>query len=139
MPPSPRWHNGALCVLESGTGSLLRIDPLTGDRHVIVTALPGFARGLAIFGPYAFIGLSKIRATSAMDGVPLAQRRAELQCGVIVIDLRIGQVIGSVEFETAVEEVFDVQVLAGNHFPDVLGFQKETIQNTFIIPSGDCG
>jgi uncharacterized protein (TIGR03032 family) len=135
MPHSPRWHGESLLVLDSGTGTLERIDPATGVRHAVAADLPGFARGLGICGPYAFIGLSKIRPTSAMDGVPLADRRAELKCGVVVVDLRAGGIVASVEFHTAVEEVFDVQVLTGSRFPEVLGFQKETIQHTFIVPS----
>jgi hypothetical protein len=39
-----------------------------------------------------------------------------------------------VYFQTAVEEIFDVQLLPGLRFPEVMGFQKETLQNTFIIP-----
>jgi uncharacterized protein (TIGR03032 family) len=136
MPHSPRWHRDTLWVLESGTGRLQRIDPASGSRRVVTDGLEGFARGLGIFGPYAFIGLSKIRLTSAMDGVPLAERREELKCGVAVIDLGTGGVIARVDFETAVEEVFDIQVLTGNRFPDVLGFQKDTVQNTFVVPPG---
>jgi uncharacterized protein (TIGR03032 family) len=133
MPHSPRWHDGRLWVLESGTGRLLHVD-LAGGRGQTVGELPGFARGLAFAGPYAFVGLSKIRATSAMDGVPLAQRREQLKCGVAVVDLRTGQVIGLLDFDTAVEEIFDVQLLYGWRFPEIMGFQKETVHNTFIIP-----
>src|SRR5262249_47132501 len=68
MPHSPRWHDGRLWFLESGTGQLVLVDPATGCRQR-VAELPGFARGLALSGPYAFVGLSKIRQTSAMDGV----------------------------------------------------------------------
>ena len=99
-----------------------------------VAELPGFARGLALAGPYAFVGLSKIRPTSAMDGVPLAERREQLKCGVAVVDLRSGQVIALLEFQTAVEEIFDVQLLPGLRFPEVIGFQQETIQHTFVVP-----
>ena len=137
MPHSPRWHEQKLWVLESGAGRLLHVDPATRAQHVVTSDLPGFARGLGIHGPFAFIGLSKIRATSAMDGVPLAERRAELKCGVAVVDLRSGRVVASVDFQSAVEEVFDVQVLAGLPFPEVLGFQKETIQHTFVVPPRD--
>jgi uncharacterized protein (TIGR03032 family) len=133
MPHSPRWHDGRLWLLESGTGQLALIDPAHGRRQV-VTELPGFARGLAFAGPYAFVGLSKIRATSAMDGVPLAERRDKLKCGVAVVDLRSGQVTACLEFRTAVEEIFDVQLLHGLRFPEVMGFQKETVQHTFIVP-----
>ena len=134
MPHSPRWHDGALLVLDSGTGRLLRVDPETGEARAVAADLPGFARGLGLFGPYAFVGLSKIRTTSAMDGVPLAARRDALECGVAVLDLRTGGVVASVEFRSAVEEVFDVQVLAGTRFPEVLGFQKDAVQHTFVVP-----
>jgi len=67
----PRLHDGRLWVLESGTGRLMPLDSATGRRDT-VAEVPGFAPGLAIVGPFAFIGLSKIRKTSAMDGVPLA-------------------------------------------------------------------
>jgi uncharacterized protein (TIGR03032 family) len=133
MPHSPRWHDGRLWLLESGTGQQLLVDPATGRRQQ-VAELPGFARGLAFCGPYAFVGLSKIRQTSAMDGVPLADRREHLKCGVAVLDLRSGRVIALLEFQTAVEEIFDVQLLPGLRFPEVIGFQQETIQHTFIVP-----
>ena len=136
MPHSPRWHDGTLWVLESGTGRLLRVEAGGGGCRTVTEGLQGFARGLGVHGPYAFAGLSKIRATSAMDGVPLAERRGELKSGVAAIDLRTGGVVAAIDFETAVEEVFDVQVLAGSRFPEVLGFQKETVQNTFVVPSG---
>jgi len=132
MPHSPRWHEGRLWVLESGTGRLLLVD-LSSGRGQAVAELPGFARGLALAGPYAFIGLSKIRPTSVMDSVPLAQRR-DLKCGVAVVDLRTGQMTALLEFQTAVEETFDVQLLPGLRFPEVLGFQKEAVHHTFVVP-----
>jgi uncharacterized protein (TIGR03032 family) len=134
MPHSPRLYQGRLCLLESGTGRLLQIDVATGRPEAVAEQLPGYARGLTMCGPYAFVGLSKIRATSALDGVPLAQRREELKCGVAVVDLRCGQVVAGLEFQTAVEEIFDVQFLPGIRFPEVVGFQKDTLQHTFIVP-----
>src|SRR5262249_17235200 len=83
---------------------------------------------------YAFVGLSRIRPTSAMDGVPLSAKRDLLKCGVAAVDLRRGLVVGLLEFQTAVEEIFDVQILPGLRFPEVVGFPKEAIQPTFIIP-----
>jgi uncharacterized protein (TIGR03032 family) len=133
MPHSPRLHDGRLWVLESGTGRLFHVEVGSG-RPESVAELPGYARGLALAGPYAFVGLSKIRATSAMDGVPLAKRRDELKCGVAVVDLRRGRVVASLEFQTAVEEIFDVQLLVGIRFPEVFGFQKDSFQHTFVVP-----
>ena len=133
MPHSPRLHDGRLWLLESGTGRLVIVDTTSG-RWETVAELPGFTRGLAIHGPYAFIGLSKIRETATFGGLPIAERLGELKCGVAVVDLRRGQVVGLLEFQTAVEEIFAVQVLPGLRFPEVMGFQQETIQHTFLVP-----
>jgi hypothetical protein len=38
------------------------------------------------------------------------------------------------EFQTAVEEIFDVQLLGGFQFPEVMGFAKDTLHHTFIVP-----
>jgi uncharacterized protein (TIGR03032 family) len=112
---------------------LVLVDPATGRRER-VAELPGFARGLALAGPYAFVGLSRIRKTSAMDGVPLADGREQLKCGVAVADLLGGRVVAFLEFQSAVEEIFDVQLLLGLRFPEVIGFHQETIQHTFVVP-----
>jgi len=133
MPHSPRCWNGKLWVLESGTGCITLVDRESGSRET-VTQLPGFTRGWAFAGPHAFVGLSKIRPTSAMDGVPIAERRRELKCGVAAMDMRSGRLVGLLEFQTAVEEIFDVQVLPGIRFPEIVGFQQETIHHTFVVP-----
>jgi uncharacterized protein (TIGR03032 family) len=138
MPHSPRWHDGWLWLLESGTGRLVLADLAKGRWHAVAD-LPGFARGLAFAGPYAFVGLSKIRPTSAMDGVPLAERRDQLKCGVAVVDLRTGQAVALLEFQSAVEEIFDVKLLPGLHFPEVVGFQKEAVHHTFVVPAEATG
>src|SRR5262245_5085721 len=134
MPHSPRWHDDRLWLLESGTGRPLTVDH--GRRVDPRAEPPGFARGLVLASPYAFVGLSKIRETSAMDGVPLAERRKELKCGVAVVDVRAGRVTAMLEFQTAVEEIFDVQLLTGLLFPEVMGFQQDTIHHTFVVPPG---
>lgn len=136
MPHSPRWHENQLWVLESGTGGVVNVDLATGRRETVVE-LPGFTRGWALAGHYAFVGLSKIRSTSAMDGVPIAERRGELKCGIALVDLRRGNCVGQLEFQTAIEEIFDVQMLAGLRFPEVVGFQKESIDHTFVVPPMD--
>src|SRR5438270_5402502 len=112
MPHSPRLHEGRLWLLESGTGRLLLVDNATGHCET-VTELPGFARGLAIHGPYAFIGLSKMRETNTFGGLPIAERLGELKCGVAVVDLRRAQVVGLLEFQSAGEEIFAGAVVPG--------------------------
>jgi hypothetical protein len=50
------------------------------------------------------------------------------------VDLRSGRVAGLLEFQTAVEEIFDVQLLPGLRCPEVIGFQKDEVHNTFVVP-----
>jgi len=42
--------------------------------------------------------------------------------------------VGLLEFQTAVEEIYDVQLLPGIRFPELVGFQKDTLHHTFIVP-----
>ena len=72
-----------------------------------------------------------------MDGVPIAERRDEIMCGIAAIDLACGRVIGCVEFQSAVEEIFDVQMLSELRFPEVIGFQNDSISHTFVVPPAD--
>jgi uncharacterized protein (TIGR03032 family) len=120
MPHSPRVHAGQVWLLHSGMGRLVRIDPANG-RHDDVAALPGYARGLAFAGPFAFIGLSKIRETSTFGGMPITERREELKCGVGVIDLRTGRLVAHLEFASGIDEIFDVQVLPDARSPMLSG------------------
>jgi uncharacterized protein (TIGR03032 family) len=96
------------------------VDPATGGVTPVAEQ-PGFTRGLALHGSYAFVGLSKIRETSTFGGMPIAARRASLRCGVGVIDLATGQTAAHLEFKAGVDEIFDVQVLPGVRLPALSG------------------
>ena len=120
MPHSPRVHHGRVWLLHSGAGQLVLVDPQSGKAEK-VTELPGYTRGLAMYDHFAFVGLSKIRETSTFGGMPIAERRPELKCGVGVVDLRTGRLAAHLEFLTGVEEIFDVQVLPGVRCPALSG------------------
>jgi uncharacterized protein (TIGR03032 family) len=110
MPHSPRIINGQLYVLEGGRGELLRIDPQTGAKHVVVS-LPGFTHGLAEYGGVLFIGLSKLRQKRGPQGLPIEQNEADLVAGIAAVDAQSGKLRGILEFYNGVDEIFDVQVL----------------------------
>jgi uncharacterized protein (TIGR03032 family) len=120
MPHSPRIYRGRLWMLHSGAGQLVLVDPASGKAET-VTELPGYTRGLALYDRFAFVGLSKIRETSTFGGMPIAARRPELKCGVGMVDLGTGRLVAHLEFVTGVEEIFDVQVLAGARCPVLSG------------------
>ena len=130
MPHSPRVFDGQIWLLDSGRGSLVRLDPRSGHSET-VARFPGYTRGLAIHDHYAFIGLSRIRETSTFGGVPIAEDRERLKCGVAVVDLRRGQLLGQFEFKTGVEEVFDVTVIPGKRLATMRGpFSQEDGKST---------
>ncbi|HEV3385913.1 MAG TPA: TIGR03032 family protein [Gemmata sp.] len=124
MPHSPRLANGKLYLLHSGLGRLEVVDPASGQRDT-VCELPGYTRGLAIHGSLAFVGLSKVRQSSSMDGFPIANKRDELKCGVWVVDLTRGITIGFVELYEGFTELFDVQILPGITSPHISGPMAE--------------
>jgi uncharacterized protein (TIGR03032 family) len=90
-------------------------------RSETVAELPGYTRGLAVTPEAAFVGLSRVRETSTFGGLPIAERRGELKCGVAVVELRTGRMAALLEFKSGVEEVFDVQVLPGLRRPLISG------------------
>jgi uncharacterized protein (TIGR03032 family) len=120
MPHSPRVHRGRVWMLHSGVGQLVLVDPAS-SRAETVTELPGYTRGLALYDRFAFVGLSKIRETSTFGGMPIAERRPELKCGIGVVDLATGRLVAHLEFVSGVEEIFDVQVVPGARCPALSG------------------
>jgi uncharacterized protein (TIGR03032 family) len=134
MPHSPRWYDGRLWVLESGSGGFGCIDPATG-KYEALTTLPGFTRGLSFCGPLAFIGLSQVRESAVFSGIAIAERPLEERCcGVWVVNIHTGQTIAFVKFEDAVQEIFAVQVLPGVRNPDLINDQPRLIADAFVLP-----
>ena len=130
MPHSPRFHDGRLWFLESGEGRLCAFD--ASGRVEVIAEVPGFARGLAFAGPYAFIGLSQVRE-HVFDGVPVASRN-ERQCGVWAVDTRDGSIAGFLRFEGIVQEIFDVQLLSGVARPELIEPDDAKLQTAFLLP-----
>ncbi len=135
MPHSPRWYAGRLWVCESGAGTFGFIDPKTGNYEPIAE-VPGFTRGVDFAGNLAFVGLSQVRESAVFSGIPITERLAadERTCGVCAIDLRNGQVVALLRFETAVQEVFAVTVLPGRRYPDLINNDDTLLENSFVVP-----
>lgn len=136
MPHSPRWRDGKLYVLNSGAGEFGTID-LRSGRFEPISFCPGYARGLAIHGEFAVIGLSTCRENRTFSGLPLddalAAKGASPRCGLLVVDLRSGDVVHSLQIEGMVRELYDVAVLPGVLAPAALGFKSEEIRRTITI------
>jgi len=120
MPHSPRVYRGQLYLLDSGLGQLIRVDPVTAERHCVAT-LPGFTRGLDCFAGHAFVGLSQIRETSVFGGLSLQDRQDALRSGLAVVNVDTGEIVSLFWFHSGVEEVFAVSVLPGYRNPVLIG------------------
>jgi uncharacterized protein (TIGR03032 family) len=133
MPHSPRLHRGRLWVLNSGTGELGWIEP-AGSAHDarfhVAAFCPGFVRGLAFHGKYAFVGLSKPRY-QRFEGLALDRKLEEADsepwCGMQVIDLDSGVCVHWFRIDGAVAELYDVAVVPGVVQPMALGFATDEI------------
>jgi uncharacterized protein (TIGR03032 family) len=131
MPHSPRWHDGRLWILESGKGTLAVADVESGTVET-VAHLPGFTRGLAFAGPYALIGLSQVRE-HVFGGIPLTDDLDQRVCGVWAVDTRTGEIVGFLRFEGAVHEIYDVQLLEGRRWPEVVEPGAELVAGSFVL------
>ncbi len=134
MPHSPRAHDGALWLLNSGEGQLLRVD--AEARATVVCELPGYLRGLTFVGHHALIGLCQIREKKVFDGMPVAARNAELVCGIAVVDTRSGKRIGLLRFTEGCSEIYDLRFLPGLRKPNVLNLAKDDVKLAISAP--DC-
>ena len=119
MPHSPRWHDGKLWVLNSGSGELGFVD-MDKAKFEPVAFCPGFVRGLAFHGTLAFVGLSKPRYQRfeglALDA-RLAEKDSEPWCGIQVIDCATGRCVDWFRLDGEIGEIYDVALLNGVRTP----------------------
>jgi uncharacterized protein (TIGR03032 family) len=134
MPHSPRMYEEQLYVLESGNGNLLKVDPFQKSKEVIFN-FDCFVRGLAFIGDIAIIGKSKIRETSK-DFNDLSVKENSKNAGVIFFHLRKREVIGVINYDTNVEEIFDVQVLPDVLSPVLVATQIDKFNDIITLPGG---
>jgi uncharacterized protein (TIGR03032 family) len=134
MPHSPRWYANTLWVLDSGRGTIARVDQAT-KRAEPFADLAGFTRGLSFHRNMAFIGLSRVRDSNVFSGLPLTERLTESErfCGVQALNLSTGKVEAALKFLTAVNEIFAVQVLPDMTFPALLDAHDELIQTAYSL------
>jgi uncharacterized protein (TIGR03032 family) len=136
MPHSPRWHNGRLWLLNSGTGDFGHVD-LESGRFEPLCFCPGYMRGLSFHGDFALVGLSRPRHNKTFSGLALdanlKSRNAEARCGVQVIDLRTGDAVHWLRMEGIVDELYDVVALPHVRRPMALGFKTDEIRRVLSV------
>lgn len=136
MPHSPRLKDGRLWLLNSGTGEVGTLDPTSG-KFSAVAFCPGYLRGFDFIGPYAVVGLSKMRRNRTFEGLALddalAKRKAEAQCAIYVIDTRTGDAVHWLKIEGIISEFYDVVMLPGARRPMAFGTKSDEIRRAITI------
>jgi uncharacterized protein (TIGR03032 family) len=130
MPHSPRFHEGRLWVLNSGTGELGFVggweDACAGKamgQFKPIAFCPGFVRGLALVGNVAFVGLSRPRY-KRFEGLQLDEKLREADseawCGIQVIDLDTGACLDWFRIDGEIGELYDLALIPGFQCPMVV-------------------
>ena len=123
MPHSPRMNGKDLWVLNAGTGELGMVRPGSGadkGRFEPLAFCPGFLRGLAFHGNFAFVALSKPRY-KRFEGLALDRKLAEADseawCGLQIIDLTTGACVDWFRIDGRIGELYDLEVIPGHACP----------------------
>jgi uncharacterized protein (TIGR03032 family) len=136
MPHSPRWYRDKLWLLHSGTGEFGYIDLARGSFEPVAFC-PGYQRGLAFHGDFAIVGISQPRHNKTFSGLALDEqlraKDAEPRCGLLVIDLRTGDIVHSLRLEGVIEELYDVVTLPGVRRPMAIGFRTDEIRRVITM------
>ncbi|MBA7528876.1 hypothetical protein ES705_21068 [subsurface metagenome] len=132
MPHSPRIYNNKLYFLNSAQGELCICNPEDGSVETIAK-LGGFARGMAKYSDFLFIGISKLRHTTAVfKDLPIAKTSF---AGIVVFYLPYNKVIGQIRYESSVDEIYDIKILPSFRRPGILNTEKEEINLAIVTPN----
>lgn len=136
MPHSPRWYQDQLWILNSGTGELGTIDLKSGQFNPM-TFCPGYLRGCSFYKDFAIVGISEPRHNKTFQGLSLddtlVSRKATPKCALLVINLRTGDIVHSLNIKGMIEELYDVAVIPNICRPMAIGFQSEEIRRMITI------
>mgnify|MGYP005845046291 CR=1 FL=1 len=133
MPHSPRWYQDHLWLLDSGSGSLSIVDERGGVLEAVVS-MRGFTRGLVFFDRYAFVGLSQVRESAVFSGIPLTDRIQNLVCGISVVDIYSGEIVGSAVFDNSIQEVFSIALVPDSSSAKIFGSAGSETAEQFASP-----
>lgn len=133
MPHSPRIYKGEVYLLLSATEELVKAD-LKKRTYEVVAKVDGFIRGLGFKDDYAFIGISKLRKNHTFSDLEIADK--EIKAGVAIVNIKTGEIVGEIKYETNVEELYDVCTLDGFKRVNILNYQQSLNHRALITPFG---
>jgi len=132
MPHSPRLYNGKLYLLLSATGEVVCAEPESG-KYEVVSNLSGFVRGMAKYGDYLFVGLSRLRKNSStFRHLSIADKA--LNAGIKILHLPTGGYVGEIIYRSTVDEIYDVQIIPDMKRPGILNTYRDDYRKGLSVP-----
>lgn len=133
MPHSPRMYNNELYLLLSASGEFIQVN--TKDKsYKVVKKFDGFCRGLSFYKDYAFIGFSKLRKNSSTFAKLSFSDKANF-AGIKIIHMPTGAEVGSIIYNTSVDEIYEVNILPEMIRPNILNTENEVHKFSLAIPT----
>jgi len=133
IPHSPKYDEGKLSFLLSGTGKIMQLDQATNEMKEIASA-NAFLRGMDIYKDMILVGKSGLRKDSSMyDKLSFPK---EGKPGVGIFNKNSGEEIAQINFLQRVEEIFDVKVMPGLIRPVIVDDTEELSAQGFKLPGG---
>ena len=129
MPHSPMLIEGELYLLESGIGTLIKVDTQNGIKTKIHD-FNRFVRGMTYINGVLIIGMSKIRKDSKTFSKLSVSSSSDV-AGLILFNLKFGNIIGEINLSDSVDEIYDVKVINGTKKPAII--PKDNVMSKEII------
>ena len=128
MPHSPRIHHGRVYFLESGKGTLCVCSK--AGEYEVVCQLPGYTRGLLMYGNIAIIGVSHAREKEFFGGTPI-DNLEEKVCGLYVVDVNKGEIICYTNIVRGIEEIFSIEAIFNSKKPKMVSLTDPNLSVMF--------
>lgn len=134
MPHAPRWHNGQLWLMNSGTGEFGRVDVARGVFEPVLR-VSGFVRCLCFIGDrYAALAASIPPDGEEFASLPLRQNGAKPTCAILIADLERGEIAHTASFfGKNAREIFGMAALPGARRPALVPLHSDAIQHVVTV------
>jgi len=132
MPHSARYHKDELYCLLSATGQLVKLH-IDRKEVEVIKDLKGFCRGMDIVGDYAIIGMSKLRKNSSTFA-KLDFAEKAYQAGIKIVHLPTCAIVGEMNFQTSVDEIYEIKILPDTTRPNILNTENDIHKMSLAIP-----
>jgi uncharacterized protein (TIGR03032 family) len=135
-PHSPRWYDGKLWILESGTGYFGYVD-LEKEEFVKCCFIPAFLRGMDFIGRFAVVCGSLDRHDHSFGELPLGkaleEKEIKSKCGLWIVNIDTYDQPHYLGFNEPVTELYDVTVVPHAQRTRVFDLSDNTLLNQFYF------